>query len=101
MWAPLPGLRHIVHSLHEVAWPAHLSRELLPAACACADCSQPALQFKERPYAQAGQWSEIEAMRDAVTAALEAAACQRSEIDLVIYCGCEKCAPLSPQQFSA
>ena len=57
---------------------------------------KPAAQFKERPTAAADEWSEIEAMRDAAAAALEAAACQRSDIDLVIFCGCDKCAPLQP-----
>jgi 3-oxoacyl-[acyl-carrier-protein] synthase III len=59
--------------------------------------ASPGVQFKERPYTQADQWSDIEAMRNAVTAALEAAACQRSEIDLIIFTGCEKCAPSSSE----
>ena len=55
-----------------------------------ADLMLPGVQFKERPFCFLGEWSEIEAMRDAVTAALKAASCERNEIDLVIFCGCNK-----------
>ena len=51
------------------------------------------MQLEERPWATPGKWNEIEAMRDATEAALESAGCHRREIDVVVFCGCDKCAP--------